>query len=173
MRLSPRTSTEPGYGPRIESYLSRCASVALSVMSFTATHSMSVSLARPARSTFRPMRPNPLIPTRTGMSSSPFCDDDPRARAGYRAGGQNCGPGCLSRPADELEPRAVGVDQVSGVVARRAERPRGGRAGVTAAGGQAGLVRGVDGPPAGGDDRDVPARWRRAVAARHQPELGA
>src|ERR687889_54819 len=87
MRLSPRTSTEPGYGPRIESYLNRWASVALSVMSLTATHSMSVSLARPARRTFRPMRPKPLIPTRTGMRVRPFCGDDPRARAGYRAGG--------------------------------------------------------------------------------------
>src|SRR5215210_6656848 len=178
MRLSPRTSTEPGYGPRIESYLSRCASVALSVMSLTATHSMSVSLARPARSTFRPMRPNPLIPTRTGMRFSPFCDDDPRAPGGYRAGGGACAPVGLPRAADELEPRAVRVDQITGIVARRtggAGAARRGRAGVAAAGGEPRLVGSVHRAPAQGEDRDVaPRRARiRPARPRHQPELRA
>ena len=48
--------------PRIESYLSRCASVAASVRSLTATMSMS-SCAIAARMMLRPIRPNPLIPT--------------------------------------------------------------------------------------------------------------
>src|SRR5258705_7166537 len=38
-------------------------------MSLTATHSMSAFAAWPARKTLRPMRPKPLIPTRTGMLS--------------------------------------------------------------------------------------------------------
>src|SRR3954462_7539115 len=98
----------------MESYLSRCASVALSVMLLTATHSMSVSLARPARSTLRPMRPKPLMPTRTGMRFSPFGGDDQRARGGSRARGGACRQVGLPRAADELEPGAVGIDQISG-----------------------------------------------------------
>src|SRR5919199_1709429 len=64
---SPATSTVPGKGPKTESYLSRCASVRASVMSLTATISMSASDSCAARKTLRPMRPKPLIPTRTGM----------------------------------------------------------------------------------------------------------
>ena len=61
----------PG-GTRIESYRSSCASVRASVRSLTATHSMSPRQPRlAARNTLRPMRPNPLIPTRTGIFSSP------------------------------------------------------------------------------------------------------
>src|SRR5580658_8444974 len=52
--------------PRIESYLSRWASVAGLVKSFTATKSIS-ELPRAARKTLRPMRPKPLIPTLTAM----------------------------------------------------------------------------------------------------------
>ena len=56
--------------PRIESYFSRWASVAVFVMSFTATKSMSL-LPSAARMMLRPMRPNPLIPTLMGMCSPP------------------------------------------------------------------------------------------------------
>ena len=52
----------PGTGPRIESYLSRWASVFVSVMSLTPTQSMSSPRACAARKTLRPMRPKPLIP---------------------------------------------------------------------------------------------------------------
>src|SRR4051812_19006417 len=152
-------------------------------MSLTATHSMSVSFARPARSTFRPMRPNPLIPTRTGMCSVPSAVSiqergqatAPAARAAGRPAAFR-----LARAAYQLEPGAVGVDQISGVVVRRSERPRGGRAAVAAAGGQAGPVGGVDGSPAGAGDGDVAPRGASAVrrggavrAARHDPQLGA
>src|SRR4029079_11881164 len=65
-----RTSTVPGKGPKTESYLSRCPSVPASVMSFTATISMSASDSCAARNTLRPMRPKPLIPTRTDMKRS-------------------------------------------------------------------------------------------------------
>src|SRR5262249_19402431 len=53
-------------------YLRRCASVLASVMSFTATNSSAPS-SRQARSTLRPIRPKPLMPTRivaTGRVSS-------------------------------------------------------------------------------------------------------
>src|SRR3954468_964343 len=178
IRPSPRTSTSPRYGPRIESYLSRWASVALSVMSLTATHSMSVSFARPARSTFRPMRPNPLIPTRTGMCSVPSAVSiQERGQAtvpGARAAGRPVSR-ALRRAAHELEPGAVGIDQISGVVVRRAERAGRGRSAVTATGGEARLVGGVDGAPAGGGDGDVAAvrpgalGRARAVSPRHDP----
>src|SRR5918999_1462949 len=84
-----RTSTVPGNGPKTESYLSRCASVPASVMSLTATTSMSACDSCAARNMVRPMRPNPLIPTRTGISS-PLCVMK-RRRRGYparRSGGQ-------------------------------------------------------------------------------------
>src|SRR5881628_3670882 len=66
---SPLASTVPGKRPCTESYFSRCARVFVSVMSLTPTNSRSVCFAIvAARSTFRPMRPNPLIPTRTAMT---------------------------------------------------------------------------------------------------------
>src|SRR3954454_11260540 len=184
IRPSPRTSTSPRYGPRIESYLSRWASVALSVMSLTATHSMSVSFARPARSTFRPMRPNPLIPTRTGMCSVPSAVSiQERGQATVPGPRSACRPAALAlaRAAHELQPGAVGIDQISGVVVGRPERPHGGRTAVAAAGGEPGLVGGVDGAPAGGGDADVAPR-RGTVAgrvpsavrrARHDPQVGS
>ncbi len=56
--------TSYGRRPRMLSYFSRWASVALSVRSLTATISMSLPLAATARQKLRPMRPNPLTPTR-------------------------------------------------------------------------------------------------------------
>ena len=55
-------SSVNGSVPRIESYLRRWASVRVSVRSFAATNSISGKFI-PARTTLRPMRPNPLIPT--------------------------------------------------------------------------------------------------------------
>src|SRR6266508_5373682 len=51
--------------PKVESYLSRWARVRLSVRSLTATISRSLPLE--ARKKLRPMRPKPLMPTRTVM----------------------------------------------------------------------------------------------------------
>ena len=48
--------------PRIESYLSRCASILVSVRSLTATKSSCPVLIE-ARMILRPMRPKPLMPT--------------------------------------------------------------------------------------------------------------
>ncbi len=55
--------------PRIESYLSRCASVLAFVRSLTATMSIPLS-PMAARMMLRPMRPNPLIPTFTAIANS-------------------------------------------------------------------------------------------------------
>src|ERR1035438_7147668 len=57
--------------PRIESYLSRWASVAGLVKSLTATKSIS-GLPSAARKTLRPMRPKPLMPTLTAMCDFSF-----------------------------------------------------------------------------------------------------
>src|SRR5690606_9261660 len=51
--------------PRMESYFSRWARTLLSLRSLTATTSMSAPEAWTARKKLRPMRPKPLIPTRT------------------------------------------------------------------------------------------------------------
>ena len=68
---SPSAATAPDHTPCTLSYLRRCASVAASVRSFTATTSMSAPRRRAARRKFRPMRPKPLIPTRTLMLQTP------------------------------------------------------------------------------------------------------
>src|SRR6266536_2421138 len=64
--------TSPSSRPKVESYSSRCARVWLSVRSLTATTSTSPLLlpapSRVARKKLRPMRPKPLMPTRTVMS---------------------------------------------------------------------------------------------------------
>ena len=62
--------------PRIESYLSRWASVAGLVKSLTATKSSSL-LPSAARKTLRPMRPKPLIPTFTAILRFSFFVDEP------------------------------------------------------------------------------------------------
>ena len=51
--------------PSTESYLSRWAMLLLSIRSLAATISMSAPDAWTARKKLRPMRPKPLIPTRT------------------------------------------------------------------------------------------------------------
>ena len=63
--------TSCGRRPRIESYLSRWASVVVSVRSFTPTTSMSAPEARTARKKLRPIRPKPLMPTRMVTGGSP------------------------------------------------------------------------------------------------------
>src|SRR6516165_6464551 len=65
---SPSTVTSTSSGPSRVSYLSRCANVATSPRSLAATISMPAVLAAPActaRQKLRPIRPNPLMPTRT------------------------------------------------------------------------------------------------------------
>src|SRR6478752_2353342 len=64
--------TSPSRRPRVESYFSNVARVLLSVRSLTATISMSAPEATTARKKLRPIRPNPLIPTRTVTATPAF-----------------------------------------------------------------------------------------------------
>src|SRR5439155_12239185 len=64
--VSSFASTRACRLPSTESYLSRCASVCAFVRSLTATKSMFLSPSA-ARMMFRPIRPNPLIPTLTAI----------------------------------------------------------------------------------------------------------
>ena len=63
---SPSTETGLGNRPATVSYLSKCAIVATSPRSFAATISIprSIPVVFTAFQKFRPMRPNPLMPTR-------------------------------------------------------------------------------------------------------------
>src|SRR5205807_2153808 len=67
--VSSLASTAACRLPSTESYLSRCASVCALVRSLTATKSMLLSPSA-ARMMLRPIRPNPLIPTRTAIDAS-------------------------------------------------------------------------------------------------------
>ena len=74
---SPSTEIPPstaeilfGSCPSTESYFNRWAMVSREPRSFTATKSMSASIALAARKKFRPIRPNPLMPTRIAMPLS-------------------------------------------------------------------------------------------------------
>src|SRR5436190_18867332 len=84
-------STSPGNGPRIESYLSRWASVPVSVMSLTPTQSMSAPFACAALNTFLPIRPKPLIPALTDIRPSFRLSGSPSGSAIYQRG--ECPPG--------------------------------------------------------------------------------
>ena len=71
---SPSTSMPPSVArtsasqvPRTESYLSRWAISSLEPRSLAATKSMSAPRCLAARKKLRPMRPNPLMPTRMVM----------------------------------------------------------------------------------------------------------
>src|SRR3954447_10528214 len=111
--VSSWTSIVPGYGPRIESYFRSWASVLVSVRSLTATHSMSALLAWAARKRLRPMRPKPLIPTRTGMVVGVLPEG--RRSGRWRTLSVRLG----SVPArDDLDTEAVGVQHVGRVIAR-------------------------------------------------------
>src|SRR5215467_3997180 len=68
---SPLAWTGGANVPRAVSCFSRCAKVPASPRSLTATTSMSWLSWYAARKMFRPMRPNPLIPTRTDMQHPP------------------------------------------------------------------------------------------------------
>src|SRR6266545_7115929 len=105
---SPFAATVPGKRPWTESYVRRCASVFVSVMSFTATNSRLDSLAIvAARRTLRPIRPKPLIPTRTAMS--------PRFLGKVRNDGASEGDAVdRSRPCLLLRPRRLGERGTSG-----------------------------------------------------------
>src|SRR5215218_8499222 len=72
---SPSAATSSSSLPSTLSYFSRWASTSGLVRSFTATISMSWPLAAAARQKLRPMRPNPLMPTRTVIADLPLTDE--------------------------------------------------------------------------------------------------
>src|SRR3954470_21080282 len=82
---SPSATTSCGRRPRMLSYLSRWARASLLVRSLTATISMSWPLAAAARQKLRPIRPNPLMPTRTVTADLPLTRWSCRSTAAPRA----------------------------------------------------------------------------------------
>src|SRR5580704_13395612 len=74
IRLLPSTSTVPGKRPCTLSYLRSMARALGSPKSLMATTSNSLGRAARARNVIRPMRPNPLIPTRTATVWAPLHD---------------------------------------------------------------------------------------------------
>ena len=125
-RPSPRPR-RPGKRPCTESYLSRWASVSVSVMSLTATKSMSLTpIACAARTTLRPMRPKPLMPTRIAIVS-PSLDayasvtGGSAPREGHRLDPRRPAPPERRR---RLGQRGAGGEDVVHQHARRARAPR-------------------------------------------------
>src|SRR6185312_2291754 len=137
-------------------------------MSFTATHSMSASAASPARKTLRPMRPNPLIPTRTGMVSFLLRWRERVSNASR----PNASTNVSVAAGHELDPQPIGVEEVGRVVARPVLVAGAGRAIVGAAGSQRGLVRGVHRRAAVSRDRDVAEARAGRAAAGDDPQPG-
>src|SRR4051812_8602741 len=166
--VSPSSSTVPGYGPRIESYLSRWASVFASVRSLTATKSMSAFAALAALKKLRPMRPKPLMPTRTAMVSGLLGGSKTGEKQVPEPTGATRSPGVR---CDHLDPQAVRVAHVGGVVARTVLGPGAGGAVVRPTGLQRCRVGRVDRRLAARPEGDVPVGRRRPVAGG-QPEHG-
>src|SRR5215207_7498170 len=119
MSESPVASTLPGKRPYTESYLSRCASVSLSVMSLTAMISTSAPDSCAARKTLRPMRPKPSIPTRTGMAVKDLSLWLGRGREGYLLGSRRRAVHVAVLHLDEVAPVLA---EVGGVVLRDHDR---------------------------------------------------
>src|SRR5882757_5732363 len=71
----------------MESYLSKCASVAASVTSLTATNWISLSSSA-VRMILRPMRPKPLMPTLMGIPSSDGVSEIAAAQERVTAAGE-------------------------------------------------------------------------------------
>src|SRR6516225_9196966 len=104
---SPSTVTSTSSVPSTVSYFSRCALVAGSVRSFAATISISLPCAAwTARQKFRPIRPNPLMPTRIVTAFFPSYQ---RLTLGGSSSLSN-GPCCQGMPHRPSSLLRVGVD---------------------------------------------------------------
>src|SRR2546430_337998 len=98
---SPFASTLPPNRPCTESYLSRWASVFVSVMSFTATNSSADCFIRTAaRSTLRPIRPNPPGGARRSLARVM-----PALARGWRPAGPGPEPGRVALRHRDARPR--------------------------------------------------------------------
>src|SRR6266511_2935453 len=152
--------TSPSSTPKVESYFSRCARVRLSVRSLTATTSTSPlprpAASRAARYKLRPMRPKPLIPTRTIMRP-PVAGDiracgvrDPDAGTGKSHG--HCSArhrgSSRGRPHPLQRGFPAGLPVVLGVLAQLLE------------------------PAQASQDRALGARWVQQRAQLRQARLG-
>ena len=73
-------STLPGYAPYVESCLNSRAFMLVSTRSLTATTSTSGARSMSALSDCRPMRPKPLMPTRTAINVSSWSSIDLQVR---------------------------------------------------------------------------------------------
>src|SRR4051812_11844932 len=104
---SPSAPTSSARTPRMLSYFSRWARVSGLVRSLTATISMSLPLAAAARQKLRPIRPNPLIPTRTVTRTS--MPSGGRAQHAASLRGNPIGR-CGGRPGRSLGEHVVGDD---------------------------------------------------------------
>src|SRR5574341_184874 len=133
---SPFASTLAASVPWTESCFSRCARVFASAKSLTATTSMSLA-SRAVRKKTRPMRPNPLTPTRRLMEGLlvDAAERSPGRLYGASDDAGNCQDADPSRAGRPQRPRALGERRPGGehivhhehVVAgdggRRAKRP--------------------------------------------------
>src|SRR4051794_31070455 len=143
----PSSTTEMSSGnrPRIESYFSRCAIVARSPRSLAATTSMSAPpwlfRACTARKKLRPIRPNPLMPTRTVTGRSPrsrvtgqtpggarttlpWGCDRANSPSGVRAGNPAARrSGLLGEHLDAEAGLGVGYPQLLGALVRHRQQP--------------------------------------------------
>src|SRR5215211_6923921 len=115
-------STSPGNGPRIESYLIRWASVSLSVMSFTPTHSMSAPRACAARNTLRPMRPKPLMPALRAIRASLSVAVDGAAESTGATPGLGPPRGLLDIAVDHVDEQVRAAREVTGQVLAHHDR---------------------------------------------------
>src|SRR5215831_6676611 len=107
MPRSPSAVTSTSSLPSTVSYFSRCALVAGSVRSFAATISISLPCAAwTARQKFRPIRPNPLMPTRIVTAFFPSYQ---RLTLGGSSSLSN-GPCCQGMPHRPSSLLRVGVD---------------------------------------------------------------
>src|SRR5581483_9531346 len=121
-----------------------------------------------ARKTFRPIRPNPLIPTRTGIRFPSFLVGEQKTPTD--AGAAHRLPKRYLTPADDFDAQIVRITQVGGVVTGAVLRPGARWPVVGAALGQPCRMGSVDGR--------LPARLERHVgitrawrsAPDHDPE---
>src|SRR5207248_6063873 len=115
-----------GNRPRMESYLSRWASVRVSVMSLTPLHSMSAPASCAALKTFLPIRPKPLIPAVVLIRWCPvlslgYSEPEPAARGpAYQ---RNWGPQALYGAESALR-RGIGPTGGGAACPRRGGSPR-------------------------------------------------
>src|SRR6478672_190807 len=136
-------------------------------MSLIPTHSMSAPRSYAARKTLRPIRPKPLIPTRTDIRLIlPLRSLGQKRNADFSAAilrlPQRPQPASAT---DHLNPKAVGIPQIARVIAAAVPWPLPRCAVVASAVCDPRRVRGVHRRPAPGRNRDMAVAGARLAAA--------